>query len=100
MGLAATSLAHFDAAAIGVRDLLVGGGRFIEAYALDRSGVRHRVGVREVGRNAAQSRVALFESLLVRGLRAHAPLLVDVDRCQQLRARVRAAWGTYAVFVG
>jgi hypothetical protein len=100
MGLAASNLGHVDVAAFGVRDLVVGGARLLEAYALDRAGVRHRVGVREVGRNAAGSRVALFESLLVRGLRAHAPLLVDVDRCQALRARIRAAWGTYAVFVG
>jgi hypothetical protein len=83
-----------------VRVVVIGGARFLEAYALDRAGVRHRLALREIGRRASESRVALFESLLVRGLRSHRPLLVDVDRCEALRARIAAAWGAHAVFVG
>jgi len=41
----------------------------------------------------------LFASLLVRGLRARAPILVDADGCAVLRMRILAAWGSYAVFV-
>ena len=93
------ALDDFALAAIGVRDVVLGGTRSIEAYALDRDGVRHRLALHPVHRNASAARAAVFASLLVRGLRARAPILVDADGCAVLRLRVLAAWGSYAVFV-
>ena len=65
---------------------------WVLAHVVDVEGNRFEVGrkARVPGRCL---HVLLFSELLAAGLRATRPLLVVVDRCPSLAARVRAAFG-------
>jgi hypothetical protein len=87
-------------AAVAVRESTFHGRTFLEAYGVDVDGAVVVLGSGYAARGTPADRVALFASLLVRGLRAHRPLVVDVAGCTVLRRRMAAAWGWRAVFVG
>jgi hypothetical protein len=89
-----------ELAALAFREWSLGDRSFLEAYGIDRDGVS--LGLTPSRRVAGTpvERVALFASLLARGLRSHGPVLVDAAGCAVLRRRIAAAWGSHAVFVG
>jgi hypothetical protein len=92
-GLLATDLRSLRVAALAFESVVLGNGRFVVAQAIDDEGNKHLLGVRNAARRTPSLYVRLFSELLMRGLRAQAPLLVDVDGCPRLAERVRAAFG-------
>jgi hypothetical protein len=69
------------------------------AYAVDVEGWRHELARSSAPTHTPCRHVQLFADLLVRGLRAPHPIVVDVDRCPLLALRVRAAFGPRARIV-
>jgi hypothetical protein len=92
-GALATDLRSLRVAALAFESVVLGSGRFVLAQAIDDEGNKHVLGVRNASRRTPSVYVRLFSELLMRGLRAQAPLLVDVDGCPRLAERVRAAFG-------
>jgi hypothetical protein len=70
--------------------------RCVLAHIVDIDGRRIEIGRREATGAGGCLHVALFGELLACGLRAPRPILVAVDRCPSLSARVRAAFGSRA----
>jgi hypothetical protein len=90
----AADLRGLHVAALAFECVVLCGAPYVVAHAIDDEGNKHWLGVRS--RRSADTYVKLFSELLVRGLRAEHPLLVDVDRCPRLAERVRAAFGGFA----
>jgi len=63
------------------------------AHVVDVDGNRLEIGRKEAPPPGRCLHVVLFAELLAAGLRAPRPLLVVVDHCPSLAARVRAAFG-------
>jgi hypothetical protein len=63
------------------------------AHVVDVEGNRLEIGRKQAPRPGRCLHVVLFAELLAAGLRAPRPLLVAVDHCPSLAARVRAAFG-------
>jgi hypothetical protein len=63
------------------------------AHVVDVEGNRLEIGRKQAPRPGRCLHVVLFAELLAAGLRASRPLLVVVDHCPSLAARVRAAFG-------
>lgn len=63
------------------------------AHVVDVEGHRLEIGRKQAPRPGRCLHVVLFAELLAAGLRAPHPLLVVVDHCPSLAARVRASFG-------
>jgi hypothetical protein len=81
------------------RESYLDGRTYLEAYGVDAEGERVALVPPRIARGTAAERVALFASLLLRGLRVRVSILVDHAGCDVLRSRIAAAWGTRAVFL-
>jgi hypothetical protein len=69
------------------------------AHVVDVEGNRLEIGRAQAPRPGRCLHVVLFAELLAAGLRAPRPLLVVVDHCPSLAARVRAAFGSRALIL-
>jgi hypothetical protein len=84
-GLRVTALA-FKLAVRGPRPIAV-------AYAVDEDGIEHWLAARSATRGVEITYLKLFSDLLVRGLQATRPLVVDADGCPRLAARLEHVLG-------
>lgn len=96
----ADTLADFDLTALAIRAVTRRDGTVtLFARGVDVEGQTHMLAMSTAAGNTARARVAFFAELLQRGLRSDRPILVSVDRCPALAARVRAAFGRRAIFL-
>jgi hypothetical protein len=85
-------LDHVTLAGIAFERSVVGGRSCLEARGIDSEGCSVLL-----ARQHGSDWVALFSTLLARGLRADGPILVDAAGCPALRCHILAAWGAWRV---
>ena len=68
----------------------------IRVYCVDVDGARHELALHAAPSHSPCRHVQIFSELLVRGLRAPHPVVVDTGGCPLLALRVRAAFGDRA----
>jgi len=81
-------------AGIAFQEAVFRGRPCLEAHGVDCEGRSRLLARRYGGPGRAGGWVTLFSTLLARGLRAEAQILVDAAGCSALRRHVLAAWGT------
>ncbi len=91
----AIDLRSLRISALCFESIVVRGCRVLVAQAIDHEGNKHLLGVRNAANRTPALYVRLFSELLMRGLRADTPVLVEVDGCTHLAERVRAAFGEH-----
>lgn len=85
--------------ALSFESVTLAGIRHVVAVAIDNEGERHWLGVRRVSvRRRSAAYLALFSSLMLRGLQVESCLLVRIERCPELGQRIRDTFGPGATF--
>jgi hypothetical protein len=86
-------------ACLAFRETRRDGRTYLGAYGISPGGELVILAPARIARGTAADRVALFASLLLRGLRVRGTVLVDHAGCNALRSRIEAAWGARAMFL-